>query len=178
MALGFTLTRWLFLFQYPVWVSGKKRRKDEGQKHGPAESSPLTSFPTAPPRDFCLYLTKHTWDSGDISVFYWLHCFWNKIWVLFIGIKGRQDWHLIVSWQHGSIPCSREEPWGPMDLRVMVLPPHLWMTQFTSTRFPSCFPSPHSPSLTPQSSSWTRAALNPSHSPKFLSCLPINLSHH
>lgn len=120
-------------------ISGKKKKgggKAEGQKHVPAESSPLMSFPTTPSRDFCLCLTKHSWDSGDTGVFNRLHCFWNKIGVFFIRIGERQDWHIAVSCYSMAAFVARSQ--GAIVLRVMVVPPHLWVIQSTVLGF--CLP--------------------------------------
>lgn len=125
-----------FCFSILPEFQAENRGKDDGKKHVPAESTPLTSFSRTPPRDFCLYLTKYPWDSGDISVFNQLGCFWNKIGVLFIRIKGREGWCVIVSC-HSMAASGASEPWGPWFGGAPLSDP------VHSARLLFCFPSLH-----------------------------------
>lgn len=131
----------------------KKRGKGEGQMHVPTESAPSTGFPTAPPRDFCLSLNKHNWDSEDISVSGCLHCFWNKIGVLFVMMKRRQARHFLVSCATWQYLVSQGRALGAHAFEGYVFPPHHWVTQTTAPSF-HCFPSYHPSFLIPQSPSW------------------------
>lgn len=63
-----------FSFSNPSEFQAEKRGKDEGQKQMAVESTPFTSFSTAPCRDFCLQVTKQR-DSGNIRVFNRPQCF-------------------------------------------------------------------------------------------------------